>query len=122
MHTNIISGNTPSFKAKLKDTPHLEKLTKNEIAHGRYSAYKDALQTLNAAHKGEVLDLRQLSDGKTYKVINEKTGASGTIDYTGNLTNTVYELARPTSKIHKEVFGNSDCSLETEAIRTEFYA
>ncbi len=120
MTINITSVQ-PSFQAKLRNSAHIENLTKNEIAHGRYYAYKDALSNLNAIHDGDILDVKLLSDGKTYKVVNERTGTFGTIDYTGNLTNTVNEIARPTSKIHKNVFDGCDCSQETNAITKEFY-
>lgn len=120
MTINITSVQ-PSFQAKLRNTAHIENLTKNEIAHGRHNAYKEALKNLNAVHKGDILDLKLLSDGKTYKVVNERTGCIGTIDYTGNLTNTVNEIARPTSKIHKNVFNGCDCSQETNSIIKELY-
>lgn len=111
----------PCFQAKLQDSKDVAKLTKYEVVEGRYKAYKNALKNLEEVHKGEVIDICQTSDGKNYMMVNRTTGNSGMIDYSANLTDAVNELARPTSKIHKDVFacnGNN----ETSEIRKEFYA
>lgn len=122
LSVNNINYQTPqNFTAKFKDSEELSRLTRNEVVHGRYDAYKKALEKLEEVHQGDILDIYQMSDGKTYKIQNQNSGSQGTIDYTGNMVNTVEELARPTSQIHKEVF-NCDASSETDKIRKEFYA
>lgn len=110
-----------SFQAKLQNSKDVAKLTKYEVLEGRYNAYKKALKNLDEVHKGEVIDICQSSDGKNYMMINRTTGNSGIIDYSANLTDAVNELARPTSKIHKDVF-KCNASNETNQIRQEFYA
>ena len=122
MHLSVNNINyTPqTFKANFKNSEALNELTRNEIAHGRYDAYKKALKNLEEVHQGDVLDICQTSDGKTYKIFNQTKSTQGTIDYTGNMVNTVDELARPTSRIHKEVF-DCDCSYEADQITKDFY-
>lgn len=41
---NINYQSQQNFTAKFKDSEELSRLTRNEVAHGRYDAYKKALE------------------------------------------------------------------------------
>lgn len=110
-----------NFTAELTPSQSVMELTKHEVLEGRFKAYKEALKNLGETHKGQKLDIIASSDGKSYTVKNLTKNESGEIDYTANLTDTVNELSRPTSKLHKDVF-KCDGSDEISQIRQEFYA
>lgn len=111
----------PCFQAKLQDSKSVQELTKFEVLEGRYNAYQNALKNLYNLPHSDVIDICQTSDGISYMMINRSTGESGMIDYSPNLTDAVNELARPTSKLHKDVF-KCDGQHEINQIRTDFYA
>lgn len=110
-----------NFTAQLVPSNSVMELTKHEVLEGRFNAYKKALENLGETHKITKLDIISTSDGKGYIVKNLTNKEIGTIDYAANLTDAVNELARPTSKLHKDVFKCTG-SDETYRISNEFYA
>lgn len=52
LSVNNINYQTPqNFTAKFKDSEELSRLTRNEVVHGRYDAYKKALEKLEEVHQ-----------------------------------------------------------------------
>lgn len=117
----INSYSKQNFTAQLVPSNSVMELTKFEVLEGRFNAYKQALKNLGETHEMTKLDIISASDGKGYIVKNLTNKEIGTIDYAANLTDTVNELARPTSKLHKDVFKCTG-SDEIYQISNEFYA
>ena len=110
----------PNFTAKLCASDKVMELTYYEVLEGRHDAYREALKALSKTHKGDLIDIVQNTDGKSINLINRTKKEETAAEYNGNLAEVIFELARPTSKLHKEVF-KCDGSNEVYDIKKEFY-
>ncbi len=111
----------PSFKARLKNTEDINRLTLEEIQEGRYEKYKAALKKLDDVHKDDELYIYQSVDTKEFGAYNPKKESIAGYFKAENLTEFIKMLAEPSEKMHQQIF-KCDSTEETENITKEFYA